>query len=96
MSVCTAAGASGGGSGGSSYAEMTRGIAHEWNYAYINGRGIWVDTGWNSYNHLYAYGSTVDGVMGCKYFDVGNEVLAIDHKVNSLSNRDFFNPDILI
>ena len=78
------------------YAEQNRGEAHEWNYAYINGRGIWVDSGWNSYNHLYAYGVTVDGNISCKYFDIGNEILALDHKAYSLSNRDFFDPDLLV
>ena len=83
-------------SAASSYAEQSRGNAHEWNYAYIGGRGIWVDSGWNSYNHFYDYGDIVDGDISCKYFDIGNEVLALDHKAYSLSYRDFFNPDILI
>ena len=83
-------------SGISSYAEQSRGNAHEWNYAYIGGRGIWVDSGWNSYNHLYDYGTTSEGEISCKYFDVGNEILALDHKVYSLSNRDFFDPDLLV
>lgn len=81
---------------GGCYAEQSRGNAHEWNYAYIAGRGIWVDSGWNSYNHLYDYGITSEGEIGCKYFDVGNEILALDHKVYSLSNRDFFDPDLLV
>ena len=81
---------------GSTYAEQSSGSAHEWNYAYIGGRGIWVDSGWNSYNHLYAFDITSEDDIGCKYFDVGNEVLALDHKVFSISNRDFFDPDILV
>lgn len=78
------------------YAEQSRGSAHEWNYAYIGGRGIWVDSGWNSFNHFYGYNDSVNGGIGCKYFDVGNEILALDHKVYSLSNRDFFDPDLLV
>lgn len=83
-------------SGSSCYAEQNRGEAHEWNYAYINGRGIWIDSGWNSHNHFYGYGSVDQGEISCKYFDVGNEILALDHKAYSLSNRDFFDPDILV
>ena len=80
----------------SSYAEQSVGAAHEWNYAFVGGRGIWVDSGWNSFNHTYGGSETVTGDIGCKYFDVGNEVLALNHKVYSLSNRDFFDPDILV
>lgn len=78
------------------YAELNRGEAHEWNYAFIGGRGIWVDSGWNSFNHFYSSSEIIDSEISCKYFDVGNEILALDHKVYSLSNRDFFNPDLLV
>ncbi len=78
------------------YAEQSVGSAHEWNYAFVGGRGIWVDSGWNSFNHTYGGDETVSGDIGCKYFDIGNEVLALNHKVHFLSNRDFFDPDILV
>lgn len=79
-----------------SYAEVTRGEAHEWNYAFIGGRGIWVDSGWNSDNHLYAGGSSEEGQLSCSFFDPGNEYFAIDHKAKTISNRDFFDPDLLV
>lgn len=78
------------------YAEQSAGSAHEWNYAFVGGRGIWVDSGWNSFNNFYGGSDLADGDFSCKYFDVGNEILALDHKVLSLSNRDFFNPDLLV
>lgn len=78
------------------YAEQSAGSAHEWNYAFVGGRGIWVDSGWNSFNNYYESGYSSDGDISCKYFDVGNEIFALDHKVYSLSNRDFFNPDLLV
>lgn len=78
------------------YAEQSAGSAHEWNYAFVGGRGIWVDSGWNSFNHTYGGNETVSGDIGCKYFDIGNEVLALNHKVHNLCNRDFFDPDILV
>lgn len=79
-----------------SYAEVKTGEAHEWNYAFVGGRGIWVDSGWNSFNHVYAYGEPISDEISCRYFDIGNTILAIDHKVYSLSNRDFFDPDLLV
>lgn len=76
------------------YAEQGKGSAHEWNYALIDGRGIWVDSGWNSYNHIYNYGDPISGGISCRYFDIGNEILALNHKAYSLCNRDFFDPDL--
>lgn len=67
-------------SGSRTYAEQSRGEYHEWNYAIIGGRGIWVDSGWNSLG---------DGEIATKYFDPGNELFALDHKVNKVSDRNF-------
>ena len=78
------------------YAEQTSGELHEWNYAVVGGRGIWVDSGWNSDCHLYSDGSRVDGDISLRYFDAGNEILSIDHKAGTLTYRDFFDPDMLV
>lgn len=83
-------------SGRTSYAEQTAGDIHEWNYAFMGGRGIWVDSGWNSSCHLYSDGSRVDGDISLRYFDVGNECFSIDHKARIAANRDFFDPDLLV
>lgn len=71
------------------YAEASKGEVHEWNYAIIDGRGMWVDSGWNSYNH-YRRGKYSSGEIGTMYFDVGNEFFALDHKVLRISDRNFF------
>lgn len=67
--------------GSRTYAEQSRGEYHEWNYAIIGGRGIWIDSGWNSFD---------EGEIGTKYFDPGNEIFALDHKVNKAADRNFF------
>lgn len=71
------------------YAEASKGEAHEWNYAIVDGRGMWVDSGWNSYNH-YSRGKYSSGEIGTMYFDAGNEFFALDHKVLRISDRNFF------
>ncbi len=75
--------------GSRTYAEQSRGEFHEWNYALIGGRGIWVDSGWNSQNS-YADGSSSEDEISTKYFDAGNDFFALDHKVNKASDRNFF------
>ncbi len=72
------------------FAELKRGSRHEWNYAVIDGRGIWVDSGWDSYNNLYTGGRYSYGGIGGFYFDIGNSVFALDHKVNTAALRNYF------
>lgn len=71
------------------YAEVSKGEVHEWNYAVIGGRGIWVDSGWNSNNH-YRKGKYTDNIYGTQYFDIGNEYFALNHKALKVSDRNFF------
>lgn len=71
------------------YMEVSKGEVHEWNYAVIDGRGIWVDSGWNSYNH-YRRGEYSSSTCGTKYFDIGNEYFALNHKALKVSDRNFF------
>ena len=73
----------------SCYAEVSKGEVHEWNYAVIDGRGIWVDSGWNSGNH-YRSGKYTDDIYRTQYFDIGNEYFALDHKALRISDRNFF------
>lgn len=72
------------------YAEVSRGEPHEWNYAFVNGRSVWVDSGWNAFNHYMSDDSVTEDDIGTKYFDIGNELLALDHKVTKLSDRNFY------
>lgn len=74
---------------GLSYAEVSKGEVHEWNYAVIDGRGIWIDSGWNS-NNQYGSGGYTSNKYGTKYFDIGTEYLAINHKALRVSDRNFF------
>ena len=73
----------------SSYEETDDGALHEWNYAVINGRGVWVDTTWNTYNYYqdgrYNYGGTC-----LKYFDVSNVVLSYNHRARICQKRDYY------
>lgn len=74
------------------YAELDNGAVHEWNYAIIGDKGVWVDSGWNSRSYFYDVGSYKQGDIVYTYFDVGNEVFALDHKASSSQLRNYF-PD---
>ncbi len=63
---------------------------HEWNFAEIDGRIIWVDSGWNSYCYLRRDGVYDNGGICYKYFDIGEEYFALDHKANYAEYRDYF------
>jgi len=78
---------------GNCYAEANNGVHHEWNYAIIGGRGVWVDSGWNSQCNLYGTGEYSKGEIDYKYFDIGAEVFALNHKAISAQIRDYFPED---
>lgn len=63
---------------------------HEWNVAKIDGRYIIVDSGWNSFNHFNNSGRFQYEPIGYKYFDIGEEVFALDHKAATAEYRDFW------
>lgn len=63
---------------------------HEWNFAEIDGRIVWVDSGWNSYCYLRRDGVYDNGGICYKYFDIGEEYFALDHKANYAEYRDYF------
>lgn len=76
---------------GNCYAEADNGLHHEWNYALV-GSGAWVDSGWNSGAYLYVTGEYSHSPINYKYFDIGGEVFALNHKCISAELRDYF-PD---
>lgn len=76
--------------GSATFAETDRGEYHEWNYAVIDGRVVWVDSGWNSHCHLRHDGTYDDGGIGYRYFDIGEEYFAQDHKASYAEYRDYF------
>lgn len=63
---------------------------HEWNYAVIDGRVIWIDSGWNSYNYFRSSGEYDYGGIGYKYFDIGIEAFSQGHMCDSAEYRDFY------
>ena len=63
---------------------------HEWNYAVIDGRVIWVDSGWNSYNYFRSSGEYDYNGIGFKYFDIGIEAFSQNHMCDSAEYRDFY------
>lgn len=72
----------------SSYAETDEDNLHEWNYAVINGKGVWVDACWGTYNYYmdgkYEYRGTSP-----KYFDITNDVMSYDHRARVCETRNY-------
>lgn len=64
---------------------------HEWNYAVIDGRVIWIDSGWNSYNYFRSSGAYECHGIGYKYFDIGIETFSQNHICNTAEYRDYYN-----
>lgn len=62
---------------------------HEWNFAEIDGRIVWVDSGWNSKCYLYSDNSYDNGGITYRYFDISEEYLAANHKANYAEYRDY-------
>lgn len=63
---------------------------HQCNFAVIDGRRIWVDTLWNSYN-IYLNGEYKFGDRAqTKYFDIGGELFAYDYKITFCEYRKYF------
>lgn len=62
---------------------------HEWNVAEINGRQIIVDSCWMSANNLSNNGNYTHKNNVWKWFDIGDEIFAIDHQARTAEFRDF-------
>lgn len=75
---------------GNNYLNTTlEGGLHEWNIAEINGRQIIVDSCWMSANNLSYGGSYTHKDNVWKWFDVGDEIFAIDHQAVTAEYKDF-------
>lgn len=75
---------------GASYAEENAGYElHEWAYAVIDGRRVWVDVVWNTWN-TYSNGKYNKGITYSKFFDITEQVYALDHFARSCEHRDYF------
>lgn len=75
---------------GHSFLEGLAGGFHEWNVAEIDGRYIIVDSGWNSHNDFSLGGIFTSKPMSYKYFDIGKEIFALDHKAQTAEYRDYW------
>ncbi|MBQ8170740.1 MAG: transglutaminase domain-containing protein [Oscillospiraceae bacterium] len=76
---------------GFTFAEEHEGSpSHEWNLVIIDGRHIWVDTLWNTSNTYTARKGYSDGAVKQQYFDITDEILALNHKAARCEIRDFF------
>ncbi|MBD5128598.1 MAG: transglutaminase domain-containing protein [Ruminococcaceae bacterium] len=76
--------------GGRTFLSSNNSEYHEWNFAEIDGRIIWIDSGWNSYCYLRRDGTYDDGGICYRYFDIGEEYFALNHKANYAEYRDYF------
>ncbi|MDE7192624.1 MAG: transglutaminase domain-containing protein [Oscillospiraceae bacterium] len=72
-----------------SFAETDTGSFHEWNYAVIDGKGVWADACWETYNY-YRDGQYVYGKTRSKYFDISDSVMSYDHRVKVCWSRDYY------
>ena len=55
-------------------------INHSWNEVYVNDEWIIVDTTWDSTNR-YVNGNYINGTIMQTYFDIPDELFAINHKI---------------
>lgn len=62
---------------------------HEWNVAEVDGRYIIIDSGWNSNNYFNADGTYSTGTPRYRYFDIGEEVFALNHKAQKAEYRNY-------
>ena len=76
--------------GDRSFALSDGGVYHEWNFAEIDGRIIWLDAGWDSFCNLQRDGTYYNGGIGYRYFDIGEEYFADNHRANYAEYRDYF------
>ncbi len=75
---------------GVSYAEEDAEFElHETAYAVIDGRRVWVDVVWNTWNN-YSNGEYNKDRTYFKYFDITEQVYALDHWARSCEHRDYF------
>lgn len=63
---------------------------HQCNFAVINGRRIWVDTLWNSYNSHINGEYKKGGQAHTKYFDISGAFFAYEYKATICEFRNYF------
>lgn len=63
---------------------------HEWNYAVIGGRVIWLDADFDSRNYRREGDYRESGTPVVKYFDINVDVIALTHRAKYAEHRDYF------
>lgn len=63
---------------------------HEFNFAVIDGRVIWLDSDFDSRKYLQRNGVYEDGKAIRKFFDINVEILALTHRAKYAEHRDYF------
>ena len=63
---------------------------HEWNYAVIGGRVIWLDADFDSRNYRREGNYRESGKPVTKFFDINVDVLALTHRAKYAEHRDYF------
>ena len=63
---------------------------HEWTFAVIGGRTIWLDPDFDSRNYYRSAGYYQSGKPITKYFDINGELLALTHRGQYAEHRDYF------
>lgn len=75
--------------GNQCFQQGSPGQFHEWNVAEVDGRRVIIDSGWNSNNYFNANGTYSTGTPRYRYFDIGEEVFALNHKAQKAEYRDY-------
>lgn len=63
---------------------------HEFNFAVIDGRVIWLDSDFDSRKYYRQNGVYEDGKAIRKFFDINVEILALTHRAKYAEHRDYF------
>ncbi|MGN0669593.1 MAG: transglutaminase domain-containing protein, partial [Oscillospiraceae bacterium] len=79
-----------GAEGGFCFEENPSEATHEFNFAVIDGRVIWLDSDFDSRCYYYASGSYETGKAVRKFFDIDVDQLSLTHRAKYAEHRDYF------
>jgi len=79
-----------GAEGASCFEEQPAEEVHEWTFAVIGGRTVWLDPDFDSRNYYRSAGNYQSGKPITKFFDINGELLALTHRGKYAEHRDYF------
>ena len=79
-----------GAEGGYCFEEKPSESTHEFNFAVIGGRVIWLDADFDSRNYYQRSGKYDSGKAIRKFFDIDVEQLSLTHRAKYAEHRDYF------